>query len=170
VRCAKARAERKSCNPAARDCATCYAGVATRPGHVPAGTSFTLTLTPSSGSPVSYTLTSDTFTTEAISFTGLTSSALSAITFDQPMTFSWTLPSTFAVARVKLDAGVLTGHQNEPGTFNCSSEETILPNTATSGAITIPSTCNGFPVLQVDGSISAEGPNGEGSHAIFFFQ
>ena len=86
------------------------------------------------------------------------------------MTFSWTLPSTFAVARVKLDAGVLTGHQNEPGTFSCFSEETILPNTATSGAITIPSTCNGFPVLQVGGHISAEGPNGELSMADFLFR
>ena len=115
---------------------------------VPAGTSFTLTLTPSSGSPVSYTLKSNTFTTEPIFFTGLTSSALSAITFDQPMTFSWTLPSTFEVATVRLVASANTGDPSDPGTFVCNSNTPVLLNTATSGAITIPSTCNGFPVLR----------------------
>ena len=118
---------------------------------VPAGTSFTLTLAPSSGSPVSYTLRSNTFTTEPIFIAGvgLASHALSAVTFGQPMMFSWTLPSTFPVAELVLDFAVFTGHGQEPGSFECmATNPPLLANTATSGAITIPaSTCNGLPVV-----------------------
>jgi hypothetical protein len=135
---------------------------------IPAGTAFTATVTPTTGNPVTYNLVSNAFTTDPVTVTGLTSFAMSSLTLGQPTTYHWTLPTTYAIARVKLNAIVFTGSQSN--SVSCEAKETNLAPTATSGSITIPATCNGQAVAQVNINLVVTGINGERSMAIVFYQ
>ncbi len=135
---------------------------------IPAGTAFTATVTPTTGNPVTYTLASNAFTTDPVTVTGLTSSSMSSLTLGQPTTYHWTLPTTFAIARVKLNALVFVG--NQATSLSCEAKNTNLAPNATSGSVTIPATCNGQPVVQVNINLVVTGVNGERSMAIVFYQ
>ncbi|MHB8734208.1 MAG: beta strand repeat-containing protein [Terriglobales bacterium] len=137
---------------------------------VPAGTLFTLTLNLASGSPVVYNVVSNAITTDPAAFTGLTSTSISSVTFNQAMVYHWTLPTTYPIASVKLNAQTFTGNQSNPATFTCFVENPDLPAGTTSGSLTIPSTCNGLPVLQIDLNLGVTGVNGERSQAIYMLQ
>lgn len=122
------------------------------------GTLFTLTLATPSG-PVDYTLSTNAWTTEAISITAPTSGSMTDIPFNTPITVTWTLPKTFAITRVKLSAESFTGANNTG--IDCNTNGPVLGITATTGAITIPATCGGQPVLDVNLNVDIEGVNGE---------
>ncbi len=139
---------------------------------VPAGTPLTLTLTPaagSSGAPVSYTVKTNAFTTESISITNLTGTSIGGITFGAPTTVVWTLPQTFAIQDVRLNAETWDGDQSNPATHNCIIDGPLLGITATTGDITIPATCAGNPVLQASFELNVTGVNGERETVIYSY-
>ena len=117
---------------------------------------------------------SNAFTTDLVTITSPTTGALSSYTLGQPLAVQWTLPRTYALANVSLNAVAETGPDG-PSTFSCgvggSSYSTVpaLAN-ATSGTITIPATCNGLPVLNVHLSVLARGVNGEMAYSILSLQ
>lgn len=141
---------------------------------VPAGTVFTFAVTPASGPVVTYTLPSNVFTTDVISITSPTTGALSSYTLGQPLAIQWTLPRTFAIAVVSINAVTYTG-PGGPSTMSCGVSGSSFSTaaalaTATSGTITIPTTCNGMPVLHVSLAVLAKGVNGEAAYAILSIQ
>ena len=152
---------------------------------VPAGAYFSVTVTPQSGSPVSYTVPTDAFTTEAITITGMSTAGgpipsteatdpnLANFPFNAPITVNWTLPKTFPIVQVKLDAQLFTGDQTSSNStvYNCNlnNDGNVLPITATLDTITIPDTCNSLPVKQVNLNLEVVGVNGERELVIYFF-
>jgi hypothetical protein len=136
---------------------------------IPAGTLFTFAVTPASGPVTNYTLPSNAFTTEAIFITAPTSSSLASYTLGQPFQATWTLPTTFAISEVKLSVLAFTGLQSNPSTLECNTEQSFA-TTATSGMITIPATCAGQPVANVNLNLNVNGVNGERALVIFFLQ
>src|SRR6185437_9509916 len=137
---------------------------------VPARTGFTVTATPASGSPVTYVLASNAFTTEISGFTNLGSTNIGALALGSPLNYTWTLPKTFALAQVKLNAQVFNGDQTQPGTVTCAVKSAVLPITATAGSITLPTTCAGSAVVQADINLDFRGVNGERITVIVFYQ
>jgi Big-like domain-containing protein len=137
---------------------------------VPAGTPFTFVLTPPSGPPVTYTLKTNAFTTEAISITNPTGSTLADANLGQSLDVTWTLPSTYPIAHVQLTALTFTGDSNDPQTLQCEVDGPILTTSATSGTISIPPTCSGQPVASVNLNLSVDGVNGERNQVIYGFQ
>lgn len=136
-----------------------------------AGTPFTVTLTKASGGgTVSYTLPINSWTNEAISITNPTASALADAHLGSPLTVNWTLPKTFPISRVKLSASTYTGDQTLSQTIQCDTKGPLLGITATTATITIPTTCSGMPVLQVNLNLGVEGVNGEREQVIYQFQ
>lgn len=136
---------------------------------VPAGTSLTITMTPVSGTPKQYTVKTNAFTTEAISITNLTGSAMADATLGSPLHVEWTLPKTFAIAQVKLEGFVDT----DPGQGDdqqCKADAPILSITATSGDITLPTTCNSTTPLGASLNLEVIGVNGERELVIYMFQ
>jgi hypothetical protein len=138
---------------------------------VPAGTDLTITMTPTGGSPVDYHVKTNAFTTEAISITNLTGSALADATLGSPLHVEWTLPKTFAVAEVKLEGFVDT----DPGQGDdkqCKVENPpILSVTSTSGDITLPAgTCQGLTPVGASLNLEVIGVNGERELVIYMFQ
>lgn len=137
-------------------------------GALPAaGTVYTVTLNPLQGTPVSYAMALNAFTTEAAPITSPTGSSLADAHPGGSLTVAWRLPTTYAVRQIGLMALVFTGQQNEPSTFQCYSQEAIVGVTATSGTLQIPATCNGLPVVSVNLNLSVRGVNGERSLTIY---
>jgi hypothetical protein len=136
-----------------------------------AGTPVTITLTKSAGGSASYTFALNAFTTELISITSPTGTTMAAANLGSPVNVTWTLPTTYAVQRVQLDGQVFTGDQTKASTLQCIVDNNgILGPTATSGTITLPTTCGGLPVAEANISVSTSGVNGERSMAIWFLQ
>ncbi len=132
---------------------------------IPAGTVFTYALTPVSGPVVDYTWINNASTTESIAITSPTSGSLSSYTLDQPMTVTWTLPTTFPIAGAGLGAEVYTSWPVNSSTVQCEIAGSTTPPPGagfpTSGTITIPSMCNGSPVVFMEIEVGVEGINGE---------
>jgi len=131
-----------------------------------AGTLFTFNLTKAAGGSVSYTEHLNAFTNESISITNLTGSSLSAF-IGAPLTVNWTLPKTYAISKISLQAEANVGAHGSPGALQCYVHGSILGITATSGAITIPTTCGGQALTSASINIFATGVNGEIS-AVFY--
>jgi hypothetical protein len=136
---------------------------------VPAGTLFTLALTPASGPAVHYTLPSNGFTTELISITSPTSGVLANYTLGAPLPITWTLPTTFAIRDAFISVEAFNGPKGGQSTLECDTNAEVAAN-ATSGTITIPATCGGLPVFQMDVSIGVTGVNGESARAFVLIQ
>lgn len=141
-----------------------------------AGTLLTVALTANSVS-TTYQFTTNAVTNEQVAFTGSSVtgssivSTLSSFTLGSPVTFNWTLPTTYPIAMVKLDALAYDGDQTLSSTHQCDvNSNNVLSASATSGSITIPTTCAGNPVVQVDMNLSVTGINGERSLAIWSLQ
>ncbi len=140
-----------------------------------AGTAYTFNVTPSSGAPRDYIETVQGNTTETISITGgLAGHSLADAKLGQQLTVNWTLPKTFPIAEVNLRGFVVAGSNG------CDIDgDTRLPPTATSGTITLPTTCGGGNVVStgnstgpVPASINVEvvGTNGETTTVWFPFR
>jgi hypothetical protein len=136
----------------------------------PAGSPFTLTLALASGGSVSYTLPINSWTDEAISITSPTGSSLLDANLGSPLDVSWTLPTTFPIARVKLSVLTFTGDQTLPQTIQCDTDGPVLGITAKTAVVTVPTTCSGMPVLEVNLNLSVDGVNGEREEVIYQFQ
>ena len=85
-------------------------------------------------------------------------------TLGQPLTVTWTPPTTFAVEAINLGGHVST----EGNAFECQVDVNVAA-TASSGAITFPSTCHGQPATGATINVSANGPNGERNIILYFF-
>lgn len=135
---------------------------------IPAGTSFTVAVTLSSGPTATYTEISNAFTTEAIMITNLTGTTIADATLGSPLTVNWTLPKTFAIAQVRIESVAYTGPGNDPSTFKCGTNGPVLGIAATTAQVTFPATCNGDPVLLAMVNVQVIGVNGE--HEITEYQ
>lgn len=130
----------------------------------PAGTVFTVTINPASGPASSFTVTTVATTTEPISLTSPTGHTLADAKLDQPLTVTWTRPTTFPVESINLG-----GHVSTAGdAFSCQVDVNVAA-TASSGAITFPSTCHDLPATGATINVSANGPNGERNIVLYFF-
>jgi hypothetical protein len=87
---------------------------------VPAGTLFTYTVTPVSGSVETHKRYSNTFTQELISIASPTDSTFADYLAGSSQTVTWTLPTTFPVANVQLFAQAYTGAEGLSTTEHCS--------------------------------------------------
>lgn len=129
----------------------------------PAGTAYTFVATPASGSAQTYVTKLNASTNDTITLgAGWPSSyTLASAQLGAQQTFRWTLPTTFAVVKVQFNALTFTGANNTG--FQCELDENdITYLTGNAGAtFTIPTTCNGAAVLNVNYNLSAEGPSGE---------
>jgi hypothetical protein len=144
-----------------------YGAVDVGSGALPAaGTIYTVTLNPLQGSPVSYAIPLNAFTTETAPITSPTGSSLADANLGRSLGVSWRLPTTYAVQHIGLLAIVSTGIQSDPSTYTCYSPEAIVGATATSGTLDIPSTCAGLPVVIVNINLTVKGVNGERSQTI----
>jgi hypothetical protein len=138
----------------------------------PAGTPITASMLRAGGggSVIPATLALNAWTSDPVTITAPTNSALSAIVFGASTPVNWTLPTTYAIQDVKLSALVFTGSQSSPSTLQCSAKQPALSNNATSGSVVIPATCGGLPVVSVNINLGVNGVNGERSQAIFSLQ
>lgn len=137
---------------------------------VPAGTIFTFRLTKRTGVVERYDVPLNAFSTERISITSPTGNTLAAATLGQQLNIAWTLPKTYAIQELSLTAVGFAGSQASSLTRQCETRGPILGATTTAAAITIPSTCQGSPVTEVNLHLVVEGTNGERSEVIHFFK
>ena len=140
----------------------------------PAGTQVTITLTPAAGSAVNYTLPLNSSTTDPVTLTAPVSTALAGANLGGSLTVSWTLPTTYAIAEVKLSA---TGQETANGTgTQCTFDEStpnwpVLGSASTTATIKLPTTCpDGNPIVTVDIDVITLGVNGEQSSAQILMQ
>lgn len=136
---------------------------------VPAGQNVTVTLTPASGTPVQYQFLTGASTTDAPSYNGITSTSLSALNLGGSNSFSWNLPTTFAVRSITLHANAYNGDPSSSGTVDCVVPDKILAPTATSGSLTLPSSCSGS-IVEVDINVKINGVDGEESGAYVVYR
>jgi len=134
----------------------------------PPGTVFTFTLTPVTGSPTTFTVTTAATTTDPIVLTSPTGTTLADANLGQPLVVTWSLPTTFPIAEVGFGGQVHTSPPNVSG-FECNVQGQVNTS-ATGGTITFPATCNGQAAVEATINVSADGLNGERTHALHFFQ
>ena len=133
-----------------------------------AGTPFSITMTRPGSTNVTMTIPLNAFTTEGVPIISPTGTTLADAHLGKTLDVSWRLPSTYAVAHVSLSALVFTGSQSSTATFQCESPEAVLGASATAGTLSIPATCQGLPVLNVNVNLAITGINGERSQTIYF--
>ena len=144
------------------------------PSKLPAGTPFTITLTPATGSAVSYTLPLNSWTTDPVTLTAPTSTALAGANLGAALDVSWTLPTTYAIAEIKLTA---TGQETTNGSGpECVFDQStanwpVVGNTSTTATIHLPTTCpDGQAIVTVGLNVTTVGANGEQSSALILMQ
>jgi hypothetical protein len=135
-----------------------------------AGTNVSVTLTRAVGGTATYTIALRSFTTEQVAIAGPLGSTMAHANLGGSVNVSWTLPVTYLVQRVQLSGQVFTGNPANPETFQCHTGEQHLATTATSGVVSLPTTCNGLPVQRANIGLSVTGALGERSHALYSFQ
>lgn len=141
--------------------------VADFPGSpIPAGTPFTITITPVSGPQVVYTLFSQSSTSEGITVSQPTGSTLADAKLGQILHFAWTLPVTFPIAKIDASGFALSS------SAECSIEalQQFFSTTTTDADFIFPTTCDGNAVTQVNLNLSITGKNGERVHVTYMFQ
>ncbi len=137
---------------------------------VPAGTPFTVVVTPPLSAPTAtYTETLNTFTNEPISITSPAGTAITDANLGHPLTVSWTLPKTYAIAQVWMDLETFTGPTYDQTTKVCKKIGPTLGIASTTAQITFPTTCASLPVKIAIISLQAIGVNGENSMVYYQF-
>jgi len=127
-------------------------------------------LTSAAGEAVKYTVSGGAYTTEPVSVVNLAGTALSDAALGHPLEVEWTLPTTFAVAGVQLEAYVFVSADPSSTTPDCVVAGPSLSRSATSAVITIPATCNGSAVARVQLNVIVTGASGERTVAVYAFQ
>lgn len=144
------------------------------PNSLPAGTPFTITLTPATGSAVSYTLPLNSWTTDPVTLTAPTSTTLADANLGGSLDVSWTLPTTYAIAEVKLIA--IGAETTTSGGPECIFDQStpnwpVVGNTSTTATISLPTTCpDGNSIVTVNINVTTVGVNGEQSSALILMQ
>jgi hypothetical protein len=135
----------------------------------PAGTAFTVTVTPTSGTPTQSIVVVNGSGGEPLILTSPApdgSHALAAANLGQPLTVAWKLPTTYAVSSIQVGGFYSDGINQQ------EIDSPPLPVTATSTTLTIPPTLSttGTATTQVTLNITIEGPNGERGTLIYLYQ
>lgn len=130
---------------------------ATPDTHPPAGTQFTITVTPVVGAPQTYTITSGATTTEGVNILAPSAFDLAAAQLGGMLTFQWTLPETFSIQSIDVGA-FLFGAGVQCG---AEADAQIIASDATSATFHLPTTCNSQPVSSVNLNLSINGTLGE---------
>jgi len=136
-----------------------------------AGSQFTFHLTTAASGNPSYTVPTNAFTTEIITFSGISgtpnSGPLSSVLNKTDM-FHWSLPGTYSTNGVSLFAYILDGSPISSTTHSCSiSSTSALALTATSGSIAIPANMSACGLSSADAIafvqvfLEVTGTNGE---------
>ncbi len=137
------------------------------PADFPApGTEFTVTVTPVSGPAQFYTVVAGGNTTETVSILQPTGNSLATDAHPgTPFTGQWSLPTTFALERIRFSGNSFTT------SFACSVDP-ASPTTTTDtlGSLTIPATCGGETTSSANFNLSFDGPNGERIEIIYTFE
>ena len=136
----------------------------------PAGTQFTFNVTTASSGNPTYMVTNNAFTTEKIViFANVTAGngPLSSVV-GKTITYSWTLPTTYAIGQVNLFVYIYDGPANLATTHSCViGSPDALGATSTSGSVPIPadmSACglsSSDAIQQVNVFVEVDGVNGE---------
>lgn len=139
----------------------------------PAGSLCSVILTSSAG--IATTAVSDgvplnSVTTEPVPLITPTGTTLADAHLGGTLDVSWNLPTTYAVRQIDLSALVFTGSQGGQPASQCESPHGVTGPSATSGAISVPATCNGKPVASVNVNLSITGVNGERSQTVYVFK
>jgi hypothetical protein len=144
------------------------------PAQLPAGTLFSITLTPTGGSAVTYNLPLNNWTTDPVALTAPTSPTLAAANLGGSLVVSWKLPTTYPIAEVKLSVSgqeTTTGSGAQCTFANDTAGWPVLGNTSTTATIKLPTTCpDGNPIVTVDIDVITVGVNGEQSSAQILMQ
>jgi hypothetical protein len=129
------------------------------------GTSAAFTLNTVSGQPQTYSYPAklEATTTEAIQITNLEGYTLADANLGNPLTVDWTLPTSFPIGRVEL-TGLVTA-----GGYVCKVYSRVLGPAATSGTITLPTTCQGNNVASGEIQVSVWGVNEEQTQVQYYF-
>ncbi len=110
------------------------------------------------------------YTTEAVSITNLDGTSLSHARLGEPLQVDWTIPDTFAIENVQIEARTFTsGDQGKTAPDCVTTAPPLAPPTAT-GTITIPARCNGLQPARIELRVIVTGIAGERSVAIYEFQ
>lgn len=127
-------------------------------------------LTSAAGEKAQYTVQGVAYTTEPVSIVNLDGSALVDARLGEPLQVQWSLPGTFAVANVQLEALVFTSADPSATTPDCIITGPSLAAAATTGTITIPAECNGSSPARVQLHVIVTGTAGERTVAVYEFQ
>lgn len=136
------------------------------------GAPFTIVLTPSSGSSVTYAQAVNAITNEAIMMTNLTGSTMTDAHLGSQQTLNWTLPKTFAISKVRIGTVAYTGVPNDPSTFKCDDmgELVVLGITSTTAQVTIPAQCSNKTTVEAEIYLQVYGINGELTSVYYTFR
>jgi hypothetical protein len=126
----------------------------------------TVTLQRAAGGAVSYAIPLNAFTTELVPVTGVTGLSGTAATAGAH-TLTWTLPTTYAVERVRLTVLTFTDDPSSSSGLQCVDDGPVLATTATSGTVSVAATCGGQPVRFANFNVAVDGVNGERSMTIY---
>lgn len=139
----------------------------------PAGTVYTFTVTFADSTTATYTRTLGGSTSESFSLqSGVEASIGHSVSssLGTAVTLSWDLPVTFAIENVEIRGFV----NSADGTIGCNVDGPTLATDATTGTITLPTTCGGFDVQVGPGypsiSIVVEGTDGQKTDIWYAFQ
>jgi hypothetical protein len=127
--------------------------------YPPPGTAFTFTLTPVTGSPTTFTIRTAATTTDPVVLTSPSGTTLADAILGRPLPVTWSLPRTFPIAEVGLGGQVHTAVSGSGG-FECNLQG-LVNVSATTGTITLPTTCNGQAVVEAVVNVQVKGLNGE---------
>lgn len=138
----------------------------------PAGSSYTIHVVFADSSTADYTRVLGASTSEAMTLQAGVESTVghsASASLDHPVTLSWNLPVTFPIASVEIYGDVADTNGN-----HCNITGPDLAANATTGTMTLPSTCNnlslqinpGFPSI----SVVVTGTSGESTNIWYAFQ
>ena len=138
------------------------------PEPLPAGTEFVITVEYVGGTSETITSVTGGSTDEVVTITSPTTHTLATANLGGELDVEWELPTTFAIAELQFGALLFTQPQGSGG-FTCFVDpEFDLPVTATSGTLSMPTECNGEPVVESNINLSFNGVNGERIQVIYF--
>jgi hypothetical protein len=124
-------------------------------------TPFEVTVTPLSGSPVTYTIMSNAYTTEPISIANLTGGTIDVARLGSPLTVTWTKPTSFPIRGMGFGYQAYSPSRTAPSPQVCTGGVNLIGTATPSATVTIPSTCQGNPVGSVNLDVGVNGLNGE---------
>ena len=126
-------------------------------------TPFYVTVTPSVGLPVTYTLLSNAYTTEPSIITNLAGSTIGVANLGNPLTVNWTKPTSYPIKDMVLSYQAYSPSRSGPSPNVCTGGVNLSGTAVPSAAVTIPAICQGVSVGSVNLDVSVNGVNGEAS-------